>query len=462
VSTESLGAEEGSKSKVKKLKIVDLFCGAGGETTGILQACRAAGFDFEMLAVNHWTVAIETHSKNHPEVKHLCESIQNVDPRTHITDGRVNLLWASPECTHFSNARGGMPKSDQSRASAWLVLKWASDLYIDRIIIENVKEFLDWGPLGVDSKPLQSKKGETFRAWVDALKSLGYRVDWRVLCAADFGAPTTRRRLFVQAVRGRGKIVWPEHTHAETAGLFGEKIWVPARNIIDWSISGKSIFKRSKPLAENTLRRIEAGIRRFWGKWAEPFLVVVRGASGAVSIDKPLPTVTCSGAHYGLVEPLILHQMNGMDCVPTSKPLPTVTTRCGHALIEPFITAIGQTSAADRSRSINEPLSTVVTKAEHCLVEPFLMKYYGNSMEPASINQPLTTITCKDRFAIIEGVPHQLDIRFRMLLPHELSAAQSFPRDYHFAGNRADQVKQIGNAVPPMMARALAEAALMN
>jgi DNA (cytosine-5)-methyltransferase 1 len=244
--------------------------------------------------------------------------------------------------------------------------------------------------------------------------------------------------------------------------LFDAKPWVPARQIIDWSMPGRSIFGRKKPLAENTLRRIELGIMKFWGKWAEPFLIILRGTGTATSVNNPLPTVTCSGNHFGLVEPLILHQMSGMNCLPVSKPLPTITCKSGHALIQPFITAIGQTSSPDRSRSLNAPLSTVVTKAEHCLVEPFLVKYYGNSVGAEGVDSPLATVTCNDRFALIEGAPHQLDIRFRMLQPHELAAAQSFPEWYQFAGKREDVVKQIGNAVPPLLAKAIAETIILN
>jgi DNA (cytosine-5)-methyltransferase 1 len=403
-----------------------LFCGAGGESTGILAACEKHGIKADLLAINHWNVAIETHSKNHVHAKHLCESVQAVDPRSHVSGGRVNFLWASPECTHFSNARGGVPRSDQSRASAWLILKWLSDLYVDELAVENVKEFLDWGPLGANGKPLKSKRGETFAAWVKAVESLGYRVEWRIMNAADYGAPTTRKRLIVRASR-RKKIVWPEPTHSSTTGLFKSKTWVPARNIIDWSIPGKSIFDRKKPLAPNTLKRIEAGIKKFWGALSDPFLIILRGTSTVRKISEPLPTVTCSGAHYGLVEPMILHQMSGMDCIPVSRPLPTVTCRSGHALIEPF-----------------------------------LMKYYGNSIGAESVDLPLATITCNDRFALVEGVPHLLDIRLRMLQPHELAAAQSFPEWYQFAGKREDVVKQIGNAVPPLLAQAIAETVILN
>ncbi len=185
--------------------VIDMFCGAGGESTGIINAYSELGLNLELFAINHWEKAIETHSQNYPWVNHICESIQNINPLTLIPKQRVKLLWASPECTHHSIARGGRPKSDQQRASAWLVLKWLSELYIDRVIIENIPEFRSWGPLGLNGKPLKSKVGSTFQAFLKAIISLGYRVDYRVLCAADFGAHTTRKRLFIQAARGNKK-----------------------------------------------------------------------------------------------------------------------------------------------------------------------------------------------------------------------------------------------------------------
>lgn len=410
---------------MKIIYAADLFAGAGGETTGLLDAAENLNFDVDLLAINHWERAIETHSYNHPFARHYCDSIQNVDPVKAVPGGRLNLLWASPECTHHSNARGGRPKNDQSRATAWLILKWLQELYIDRVIIENVPEFTNWGPLGADGRALKSGKGKIFDAYIQSLRALGYKVDWRILNAADYGDPTTRKRLFIQAVRGKKRIAWPMPTHSQVPEMFTEKAWIPARDIIDWSIPGKSIFNRKKPLADNTIKRIEAGITRYWGKYAEPFLIILRGQSSTRDINTPLPTVTGSGAHYGL--------------------------------IEPFLTVFRDTGL---SRGIERPLPTVTASGNHYgLVEPFLIQYYGNG-DARKVTNPLDTITTKDRFALIDGNLHQLDIRFRMLKPHELAAAQGFPKDYWFSGNVSEQVKQIGNAVPCNLARELCQATL--
>ena len=193
----------------KTYNVVDMFCGAGGESTGIMQAALEQDLKVNLLAINHWERAMETHAANHPSAEHLCESVERIDPTQVIKGGKLDLLWASPECTHHSVARGGRPKSDQSRASAWLILKWLSELYVERVIIENVPEFLSWGPLDSAGKPVQSQKGKTFRAFVLSMQSLGYTVDWKILTAADYGDPTTRRRLFIQAVKGRKRIMWP-------------------------------------------------------------------------------------------------------------------------------------------------------------------------------------------------------------------------------------------------------------
>ena len=457
---------------MKKITAVDLFCGAGGESTGLKLAADFLGKDLELLAINHWDVAIDTHSKNHPYAKHMCESIQSIDPLKAVPSGRVNLLWASPECTHHSNARGGKPKSDQSRASAWLVLKWLSELYVERVIIENVPEFQNWGPLGANGKPLKAKEGNSFRAFIRALEAIGYRVDFKILCAADYGDPTTRKRIFIQAVRGNRKISWPLESHGEPGLMFPEKNWKPAKDIIDWSLPGKSIFNRKKPLCPNTIARIEAGIERYWGEWAEPFLIVLRGTSPsslkntALSLKEPLPTITTSGSHFGIVEPFMM-QMNGSkpqqlksSSFSIKNPVPTITTRgLGKiGLIEPFVIFSGHTSSI-RVRSTKEPLSTVVTKAEHSLVQPFIIPYYGAS-GPADMNQPLQSVTTKDRFALIEGNTYTLDIRYRMLQPHELALAHNFPVDYDFSGNKTQIVKQIGNSVPVHLARALCIASL--
>ena len=304
----------------------DLFCGAGGASTGLSRAADRAGRKLRLTAVNHWDRAVETHAKNHPAADHHCENLLTLDPLKAVPGGRLDLLIAAPECTHHSNARGGKPRSDQSRATAWCVQRWATALRIDRILVENVPEFLTWGPLGVDGRPLASKKGAIFAKWVETLEAMGYRVEWRILNAADFGAATSRRRLFVQAAKGRRAIHWPDPTHArkpESDGLFADrKPWRAAREVIDWGLTGESIFGRKRPLSPNTLRRIEAGLKKFGGANAEPFLIALRHMAnaegdgrGCRSLDVPTPTVTASGTNIGLVEPFTV-KVTGQGDVP--------------------------------------------------------------------------------------------------------------------------------------------------
>lgn len=482
----------------------DLFCGGGGTSTGMINAFKRAGVDFQLIGVNHWNIAIETNRINHPFEKLYCSTIQNVKPREAVPSGRLHFLWASPECTNHSRAKGGRPRDEQSRSTAWDILKWAQELYIDRIYIENVVEFLEWGPIDAKGRPMESKKGETFRAFVAALESLGYHVDWQTMNAADFGAPTSRVRLIIQAVRGRGKIVWPDPTHAKEPGMFGEKPWRAAREIIDWTIPGKSIFARKKPLAENTIRRIESGIRKYWGEWAEPFLIVLRGTKDrqqAVnpSVKEPLRTLT-SQNKFSMIEPFILSQKFSNAPVDCRKPLPTVTTVNSFSVVEPFL--VRYNGGDERHHSINDPvpvldcsnrygivyspfilnlehtsesvmrsvdqtLRTVTCQNKFSLVEPFLIKYYGNEHGAESISEPIDTICTKDRFGLVRGylvevngARYVLDIRFRMLQPHELAKGMGFPADYKFAGNKKDQVKQIGNAVSPNLSEALVYSAL--
>ena len=525
--------------EMSKILCADLFCGGGGTSTGMIHAFRRAGVtDYQLIGVNHWNIAIETNRINHPFEKLYCSTVQNVKPREAVPSGRLHFLWASPECTNHSRAKGGRPRDEQSRSTAWDILKWAQELYIDRIYIENVVEFLEWGPIDSKGHPMASKKGETFRAFVAALESLGYHVDWQTMNAADFGAPTSRVRLIIQAVRGRGKIVWPEPTHAKEPGMFGEKPWRSAREIIDWTIPGKSIFARKKPLAENTIRRIESGIRKYWGEWAEPFLIVLRGtkdrqqtvnpsvkeplrtltsqnkfsmiepfilsqkfSNAPVDCRKPLPTVTtvnsfsvvepflvrynggderihsindpvpvldCSN-RYGMVEPLIVdmsHPSESGNSRVTSggDPVRTITTRNNMALVEPLF--IPQQSAGT-VKPVSNPLPTVAAAGAIPIVEPFMVKFYGNEHGAESISEPIDTICTKDRFALVRGylvevngARYVLDIRFRMLQPHELAKGMGFPADYKFAGNKTEQVKQIGNAVCPNLSEALIYSAL--
>ena len=372
--------------------VIDLFAGAGGESCGIHAAFERMGEDIRLFAVNHWQVACETHALNFPADECICQDIQTVIPTSLVKPGEsVELFWASPECTHFSTARGGKPMDDQSRCTPFDIIRWLTMLDVRRVIIENVAEFETWGPLGKDCRPIKEQKGSFFSMFISAIRNIGYMVDWKICNAADFGAPTTRRRLFIQGVKkGSGKtICWPERLYAENpdADLFGTdlKPWVPASSIIDWSIPCQPIDDRKRPLSPNTMKRIMNGVRRYWGEAAEPFLVRYNGGDHRYhSIHDPVPTLDCSN-RYGLVESLV-------------------------------------------------------------------MEYYGNG-QCQPVSKPLRTVTCKDRFALLK--PEDCRIGFRMLQPHELAAAQSFPDWYRFAGTKADTVKQIGNAVCPKMAEAL-------
>lgn len=446
---------------MNNLKIVDMFCGGGGESTGLMAAADEYGFKVNLSAINHWQRAIETHAANFPSAEHFCESVQNLQPDEVCPDHKVDLLWASPECTHHSIARGGQPRSEQSRASAWEILRWCGLLYIERVIIENVPEFMTWGPLDKDGHIIEKDKGKTFRAFIQGLRSLGYSVDWRVLCAADYGAPTTRRRLFIQAVKGRKKILWPECSHTEDAdNLFGLPKWRSAAEIIDWSIPCPPISERSKPLASATLRRIEYGMKKYWGKNAEPFLAILRGTSTVRSLDRPLPTVTCSGAHYALVQPFVtaIGQTSSISrSREITKPLSTICTKQEHCLVTPFLTRYNQGS--NRVHSLEEPVPVIDCTNRYGIVNPFITEYYGNG-KTHELTEPLPTLTTKDRFGLVLPDGVGVDVGFRMLQPNELAAATGFPSDYKFTGTKVETVKQIGNAVPPVFAKALLETIL--
>ena len=306
------------------MKIADLFCGAGGSTTGIDQALKRMGRQGIILAINHWTVAIQTHQANNPSVQHLCESVDHIDPTKVVPGRELDLLWASPACTHHSVARGGRPRCEQQRAPAWIIPFWLENLKVKRLIIENVPEFQNWGPLDDSGRPIKEARGETFKAFIAAIQSLGYSVDWRVLNAANYGDPTIRRRLFIQAIKGAGRIIiWPNITHEKNQFNYkGLPKWIPAREIIDKDLHGESIFRRKRPLAAATLRRIEHGIKKFWNPYAEPFLITLRGTGKSRSLDEPLPTVTTFG-HEALIEPLrgIIGAISPVHWMTRCKPL---------------------------------------------------------------------------------------------------------------------------------------------
>jgi DNA (cytosine-5)-methyltransferase 1 len=494
------------------IEAVDLFCGAGGTSSGILKAAdERLQRKINLTAVNHWQTAINTHTLNHPRVKHICEPVENIHPLDLVKSGHLHLLAASCECRFHSNARGGGPCNEQSRSQPWQLIRWATDIQVDNILMENVREFMNWGPLNKRTKrPLKSKKGAHFKAFINALLNLGYNVDFKVQVAADFGDPTSRPRLMLIASKFK-PVKFPEPSH----GPGRSQPWRVARECIDFSIVSKSIFKDGKARhCANTLKRIAAGLQKFGGVNAEPFLIILRGSTeghfpaSARSIDEPMPTVTTSGKHAYLVEPMIMtldrpitnrSKVRGLDePVPTitsarrvalvepfifaanhgedtpprgsierrvkslDEPLPTITTQNAFGLCEPILVQTDQQGGNGiYARPLSRPLGTIVTKQNTLLVEPFIVKYYSTAK---GAEEPLDTVTTRDRFLLIEPksgrTVAELDIRARLLQPHELAAAHSFPKHYKFTGNKGDQTKQIGNSVPVELACAHAEAAL--
>ena len=268
-----------TQADLRKFLIADLFCGAGGSSTGAAKAIADIGGQMELAAVNHWPVAVETHQRNHPSARHYVQDLDRADPEAIVPEGKLDLLMASPECRFYSRARGGKPVHDQGRMNPWIVHRWMTSLDVQRVLVENVPEFTDWGPLRPDGKPDKTRKSMYFEEWVRSMWGLGYEVEWRMLNAADYGDATTRVRFFLQARNDGEPIRWPEATHSKTGGqsLLGETPkWRAAREIIDWTNLGRSLLDdpkyRKKPLSEKTRRRIARGLERFGGPLAHLYI----------------------------------------------------------------------------------------------------------------------------------------------------------------------------------------------
>lgn len=432
--------------------IVDSFAGGGGTSTGIE---LATGRPVD-IAINHDPDAILMHKTNHPYTEHYQASVWDVDPRDVCRGRPVGLFWASPDCKHFSKAKGGKPAEKKIRGLAWIVLRWAGTVRPRVIILENVEEFQTWGPVR-KGKPVKKLSGQTFHQWLSQLEALGYAVEWRELVAADYGAPTTRKRFFLIARRDGKPIVWPEPTHAPAGSpdvLAGEKQpWKSAAEIIDWSLPCPSIFdtreqirekyglSAQRPLRPNTMRRVIRGVDKFAIKNPEPFLVVVNHAGDFRGQDAAAPLQTVTAKHgYGVASPvmapLTMHNNENATGTGITEPVNTITSSGagGHQMvITPTLAAIGQTGGGERGRKITEPTHTQVSKAEECVVAPALIqyhteqtergrgqgvayplmtidasnryglaaaslvKYYGNDQHGQSIQDPLHTVTAKDR-----------------------------------------------------------------
>ena len=373
--------------------IVDNFAGGGGASTGIEEA---TGFSVDM-AINNDPKAIAMHKANHPNTKHYCEDVWQVDPVQACNGHPVGLAWFSPDCKHFSKAKGGKPKDKNIRGLAWVACRWAGLVRPRVIMLENVEEFKTWGPLNRGHHPVKSKQGRTFDKFVRQLQDLGYEVQFRELVAADYGAPTMRKRFFMIARCDKKPIVWPEPTHAPAdseavkKGLL--KPYVGAYTQIDFSRPCPSIFDTSeqikekygikavRPLAPKTMERIARGLKKFVLDNPEPFIV------------------QCN--HGGDRRPL-----------DTKEPLPTITGKHGYGIVEPYMIQIGQTGfTKDRSKNIQEPLSTIVSKNEHCLICPTLIQYHSETAQGEvrgqTIKDPIMTVDGSNRYGLVTSFLHK-------------------------------------------------------
>lgn len=409
--------------------VVDNFAGGGGASTGIEMALGRS----PEIAINHDPDAISMHTVNHPETEHYCESVWDIVPRDVVAGRPVGLVWLSPDCKHFSKAKGSTPVSKKIRGLAWVTLRWAATVRPRVIMLENVEEFQTWGPLLIDSegnaRPDPAKKGRTFNSFINALRRQGYRVEWRELRACDYGTPTIRKRLFLIARRDGAPIVWPKPTHGEPASAevkAGKLLpWPTAADVIDWSIPCPSIFLTQeeakaqglnvkRPLAEATMRRIAKGVERFVIDAAEPFIVKCNHTSTRTVYDafrgqrlcEPLQTVTAAPG-FALVQPqlapFITEHANASQQrnMPADEPLRTICAEVkgGHfALVAPVIARQFGNSVG---QSVEDPLGTVMAKADKSqLVTAFLAKHY-TGVVGAELTQPLPTVTTVDHNALV-------------------------------------------------------------
>lgn len=382
----------------RDLLIADLWCGAGGTSTGLRRSALALGLRYQLVAVNHWPVAVETHSRMHPGQRHHCADLENARPRELVPEGYLDLLIASPTCTYHSRARGGRPIHDQMRMDPWHVVRWCTDLRVRRLLIENVPEFVDWGPVSlVTGRPIKARRGEYFRAWVAALQAVGFRVDYRVLNCADYGDATTRRRFFLIARSDRGPLRWPEPMHARggTSDLLGTREpWRAARDIIDWTKPGKSIFNRPRPLKPNTIRRLLAGaIAECWPRPHIAALEALRDGRTPV-LDVPVEQLGDLSPHMGLV----MATASGGAARSVAEPVPTVVAGGNGArphFLEPVIGAYYGGGSGLAAKGVSAPLDTVTTRARFGLAEPVVVSTSNSSTAsvPRGTDLPLRTIT---------------------------------------------------------------------
>lgn len=491
--------------------IVDNFAGGGGASTGIELALNRP----VNISVNHDPEAVAMHSMNHRITRHFCEDVWDVDPQVVTFCRKVGLAWFSPDCKHFSKAKGAALRDRKIRGLAWVVLRWAAKVRPRVICIENVEEFTTWGPLTPEGFPDPAKKGVTFRSFVHQLQGHGYRVEWRELCACDYGAPTIRKR-FILIARCDGRpIVWPLPTHGDPRKpgfrKSGLKPWKTAAECIDWSMPCPSIFGRTRPLADNTLARIARGIRKFVIEAQEPFILNISHGGRLEPAMEPLRTITCAargekaiiipqlvGAggpvysgkarpadepmntllaqnHTQLCTAFLAKHFGGVTGVSVETPMPTIMTRGTQTQL--VTSHVMKMRGANTGHAVTEPVHTISAGGtHHAEVRAFLLKYYGNERDAHGLTHPIGTVTTKDRFGLvtIRGEDYAIvDIGMRMLTPRELYRAQGFPDSYVIDRGlfrqpdgsmvekpltKTAQVRMCGNSVCPPLARAVVAA----
>ena len=412
---------------MRRMYFIDLFCGAGGVTSGIIRALyKGQRFAKVIACVNHDPLAIASHKENHPDVLHYIEDIRTLD-LTELCELVESLrrkdpdclifIWASLECTNFSKAKGGLPRDADSRTLADHMPRYLEELQPDGLWIENVEEFMSWGPLDENGKPVSKRSGEDYIRWVNHIQSFGYCFDFRLLNAADYGAYTSRRRYFAQFMRPGLPIVWPEATHAKNpsgGSLFGglEK-WRAVKDVLDFSDEGQSIFGRKKPLSEKTLERIFAGLIKYVAGGKDAFIAKYYSGnpqSMVIPVDGPAATVRTTDAQALIKAAFITKYFSGKPegkVIPVDGPAGTVTTFGGQAVVQAaFLSQRNTGNPTSKVFSVDGPARTLTTTAGNMeLVQTaFLAKYYSNGGQLNSVDEPAATLPTKDRISKVQAV----------------------------------------------------------
>ena len=428
---------------MEKELVIDCFAGGGGASVGIEEAIGRS----VDIAVNHDPEAIRMHKVNHPGAVHLTEDIFQVNLKKYVGDKKVAFMWASPDCTSHSKAKGGQPRISGLRMLPWAVYKHAKDIRPAVIIMENVEEIQQWGPLDDSGYVIKERCGEEYKRFIGKMKSIGYSFECRELIAADYGAPTSRKRWYAVFRCDNRDISFPEQTHSKTG--IGYQKWEECGKYIDWSDLGKSIFDRPKPLAEATQRRIALGIEKYILHNTKPYIVKDKRAAAFLI------------QYHGETR---RGEVRGQEL---SDPIKTIDTSNRYGLVTAFLTKFYKTGIG---QGCDEPIHTITTSPGHFgLVSAFLIKYYGVGVGQ-TMNEPIHTITTKDRFGLvtveIDGDTYAIaDVFLRMLKPEELKILQGFPEDYIIDHDIdwkpypiKEQVARIGNSVVPIMAREIVSA----